>query len=86
MGVARFPTVDSYGARIFHVQAALEAPRISMGRMYQAVVFNSGGAANKGCRGGFQGPPETFRMTTFTAPFWVINRVWRMIFSVGIDD
>ena len=75
MGVARLPTVDSYRARIFHVQAALEAPRTFMGRMYQAVVFNSSGAANKSCIGGFQGPPETFCMTTFTAPFWVINRV-----------
>ena len=58
MGVARLPTVDSYRARIFHVQAGLEAPRIFMGRMYQAVVFNSSGAANKGCIRGIPRAPR----------------------------
>ena len=34
----------------------------------------------------FKGPPETFRMTTFTAPFRALNGVSRIIFGAGIPD
>ena len=42
----------------------------------------AGGATLKGV--GLAGAPETFRMTTFTAPFRAINGVGRIVFGTVI--